>query len=116
MFECVPNVSEGRRAEVVAEIVSAVDGVAGVLLLDHSADPSHNRSVFTMVGDAPGLISAVRRLFDVAVARIDLRTHSGIHPRIGAVDVVPFVPLGETTMEQCIDLSHEAGQMIADTF
>jgi glutamate formiminotransferase len=116
MFECVPNVSEGRRPEVIAEIASAVDGVAGVLLLDHSADPSHNRSVFTMVGDKSGLITAVGRLFDVAVARIDLRTHSGIHPRIGAVDVVPFVPLDDTTMAECVDLSHDAGRMIADTF
>jgi glutamate formiminotransferase len=116
VIETIPNVSEGRRPEVIAEIVKAVTRTEGVWLLDHSADPSHNRSVFTMVGGAEGLRSALLRLFDVAVARIDLRTHRGVHPRLGAVDVVPFVPLAPTTMGECVDLSRSMGREIAERF
>lgn len=116
MIESVPNVSEGRRPEVVAELAEAVRGVRGVLLLDHSADPSHNRSVFTMAGDTGALQAAILRLVEVAVARIDLRTHRGVHPRLGAVDVVPFVPLGTTTMAACVALSRAVGRAIADRF
>ena len=116
VIESVPNVSEGRRSEVVAELAAALQKVAGLLLLDHSADPSHNRSVFTIAGDAGAVKQGLFRLFEVAVERIDLRTHRGVHPRIGAVDVVPFVPLGETTMTECVDLSRQFGSAVAERF
>jgi glutamate formiminotransferase len=116
VIESVPNVSEGRRPDVLAGLAEAVQRVPGTLLLDHSADPSHNRSVFTIAGDAGALQTSLLRLVEIAVARIDLRSHQGVHPRLGAVDVVPFVPLGETTMAECIELSRSVGRAIADTF
>jgi glutamate formiminotransferase / 5-formyltetrahydrofolate cyclo-ligase len=116
VIESVPNVSEGQRADVVDELAAALRKVAGLLLLDHSADPSHNRSVFTIAGDSGAVRQGLLNLFEVAVARIDLRTHRGVHPRIGAVDVVPFVPLGETTMAECVHLSREFGAAVAERF
>jgi glutamate formiminotransferase len=100
IIECIPNVSEGRRPEVVDQLAAAIRGVPGVRLLDHSSDASHNRSVFTLVGDAPALKAAILALFEAAVATIDLRTHQGEHPRLGAVDVVPFVPIAATVAER----------------
>ena len=114
MIEAVPNISEGRRIGVVREAVETIEAVPGVRVLDWSSDPSHNRSVITMVGDADPLREAVLRLFDVAARRIDLRRHRGAHPRIGAVDVVPFVPLGGTRMESCIELAHATGRDVAE--
>ena len=96
MIEAIPNISEGRRAEVVRAAVEAIEAVSGAWVLDWSSDVSHNRSVITIAGDPDPLHAAVLRLFDVALARIDLRRHRGVHPRLGAVDVVPFVPLGGT--------------------
>jgi glutamate formiminotransferase len=116
MIESVPNVSEGQRPEVVAAIANALRTTAGLLLLDHSADPSHNRSVFTVTGDAAELFDGLLRLFEVAVANIDLRTHRGVHPRIGAVDVVPFVPLGGSSMVECVELSRRFGATVAQRF
>ena len=116
MIEAVPNVSEGRRPHVLRELADAVSARPGVRLLDTSADPSHNRSVFTMVGDADALGDAVLRLFSVAVRRIDLREHRGAHPRIGAVDVVPFVPLDDGAMHRCVDLARTVGARVADRF
>jgi len=116
VIESVPNVSEGQRAEVVAEIAAALRSVAGLLLLDHSADRSHNRSVFTIAGDADTVQQGLLSLFEIAVKRIDLRAHRGVHPRIGAVDVVPFVPLESTTMTDCVDLSRQFGAAVAERF
>ena len=93
IIECIPNVSEGRRTDVITRLTDALRTTPGVHLLDVSSDADHNRSVFTMVGSADALQAGLLRLFDVAVAHIDLRTHQGVHPRMGAVDVVPFVPL-----------------------
>ena len=112
----MPNVSEGRRTAVLEELAASTDGLRGVRLLDWSADPSHNRSVFTMVGDADGLAEAVLRLFAVALRRVDLRGHRGEHPRMGAVDVVPFVPLGDTPMRDCVDLARRVGRQVAERF
>jgi glutamate formiminotransferase len=112
IIECVPNISEGRRPEVVARCVAACR-VAGVTVLDHSSDASHNRSVITLVGDAPGLRQAILALFDEAVAAIDLRTHTGEHPRVGAVDVVPFIPIDEVDMAACVALAKEVGAAVA---
>lgn len=114
-MEAVPNVSEGRRSVVLEELATAAAG-RGAHLLDWSADPSHNRSVFTLAGSASGLAAAVLRLFAVAVRRVDLRRHRGEHPRMGAVDVVPFVPLGDTSMDDCVDLAHRVGREVADRF
>ena len=113
MIECVPNISEGRRPEVVARIVGAVGRVQGTRVLDVSSDGSHNRSVLTMVGDARSLENAVVALVESAVAEIDLRTHTGEHPRIGAVDVVPFVPLDGATMCECVSLAHDTAREVA---
>src|SRR4051794_6361780 len=97
IIECIPNVSEGRRAEVVEAIAAAIRGVAGARLLDVSSDPSHNRSVFTLAGDAAAVKAAVLAMYERALPAIDLRTHAGEHPRLGAVDVVPFVPIEGVT-------------------
>jgi glutamate formiminotransferase len=116
IIECIPNVSEGRRPEIVRELADALRGVAGVRLLDHSSDASHNRSVFTLVGDNTGLEEAVLALFARAIERIDLRTHEGEHPRIGAVDVVPFVPIEGVTMAACVELARKVGRAVAERF
>lgn len=113
IIECVPNVSEGFDRERVGEIAAAVRAAKGVRLLDVSSDPSHNRSVLTLVGDAAGVAAAVRALFDAAVPRIDLNKHRGEHPRMGAVDVVPLIPIRGATVEQCVALSREIGAEIA---
>jgi glutamate formiminotransferase len=116
VIECVPNVSEGRRSEVVDRLVSAVESVPGARLLDRSSDASHNRSVITMAGAPAALEAAVLALFDIAVAEIDLRRHTGEHPRLGAVDVVPFIPIEGATMAECVTLAKETGDEVARRF
>jgi glutamate formiminotransferase / 5-formyltetrahydrofolate cyclo-ligase len=116
LIECVPNVSEGRRTEVVDALVDAVRRTPGVRLLDYSSDNAHNRSVFTIVGDAPSLKAAVLALFEAALPRIDLGVHAGEHPRIGAVDVVPFVPIEGVTMDQCVELARDTASEVAQRF
>ena len=116
IIESIPNVSEGRRPEVVEKLADAIRNTPGVRLLDYSSDASHNRSVFTLVGDAAPLKQATLALFDAALANIDLRQHSGEHPRLGAVDVVPFVPIEGVTMEQCVALAKEVGAAVAERF
>jgi len=116
VIECVPNVSEGRRPEIVAAMADAIRAIDGVRLLDHSSDASHNRSVFTLAGDAAGVERAVLALVERATADIDLRTHRGEHPRMGAVDVVPFVPIEGVTMAECVALARKVGSEIASRF
>jgi glutamate formiminotransferase len=116
VIECIPNVSEGRRADVVERMAQAIAATPGVRLLDRSSDGSHNRSVFTIAGDRDGIAAAVLALFERAVTDIDLRTHSGEHPRLGAVDVVPFVPIEGVTMADCIALAKEVGATVAERF
>jgi len=116
IIECVPNISEGRRTDVVERIVDAVRRVPGARLLDYSSDAAHNRSVITMAGDAESLKTAVLALFEGAIAAIDLRTHKGEHPRMGAVDVVPFVPIEGVTMDACVALAKDTARTIADRF
>src|SRR5437667_1867010 len=116
IIECIPNVSEGRRPDVVSAMADAIRSVAGVRLLDFSSDASHNRSVFTLVGDAAAVEQAVLALFERAVAAIDLRTHKGEHPRLGAVDVVPFVPIEGVTMAECVALAKKVGATVAERF
>jgi glutamate formiminotransferase len=116
VIECVPNVSEGRRPEIVAAMADAIRAVDGVRLLDYSSDASHHRSVFTFAGDAAGVERAVLALFERAVADVDLRAHRGEHPRMGAVDVVPFVPIEGVTMADCVALARKVGTAVADRF
>jgi len=116
IIESIPNLSEGRRPEVVEAIASAVRAIAGVRLLDYSSDVSHNRSVFTLAGDAQPLKAAILAMYEQALAHIDLRTHLGEHPRLGAVDVVPFVPIEGVTMAQCVDLAKEVAREVATRF
>ena len=116
IVECVPNVSEGRRTDVLEALAGTLEAVPGVRLLDWSADVSHNRSVFTLAGSAGPLGDAVLALFEQALARIDLRTHRGAHPRIGAVDVVPFVPLEGATMAECVELARSTAARVAARF
>jgi glutamate formiminotransferase len=116
IIESIPNVSEGRRREVIDQLIGSISGMPGVRLLDHSSDASHNRSVFTLLGDAPALKAATLALFEVAVAHIDLRSHRGEHPRLGAVDVVPYVPIEGATMDDCIALAREVAAIIAERF
>ncbi len=116
IIECIPNVSEGRRPEVVEQLVAAVRNTPGVRLLDYSSDTSHNRSVITIVGDAAPLKTAILALVAAAVETIDLRSHSGEHPRVGAVDVVPFVPIEGVTMAECVSLAREVASAVAERF
>src|SRR4051812_32513363 len=112
IIECIPNVSEGRRPEVVEQMASAIRSTAGIRLLDYSCDASHNRSVFTFVGDRDGVKRAAMALFAAAVPAVDLRTHRGEHPRLGAVDVVPLVPIEGVTMAECVSLAKELGASV----
>lgn len=114
VIECVPNISEGRDEKVVSGIAAAVRGAPGVRLLDVSSDSAHNRSVLTFVAEAAGVRAGVRALFEAAVPRIDLRRHTGEHPRMGAVDVVPVIPIRGVTVEECVALSREIGKEIAE--
>lgn len=116
IIECVPNISEGRDKASVDAIAGAVRATPGVRLLDVSSDASHNRSVLTFVGDAAAVRRGVAALFEAAVPRIDLRTHRGEHPRMGAVDVVPFIPIRGASMDDCVALAKEAGAEIAGRF
>jgi glutamate formiminotransferase len=116
LIECVPNFSEGRRPEVVEEIVRTIRQIDDVTLLDFSRDETHNRSVVTFAGSAEPVVKAAAAAVGRALELIDMEQHTGAHPRIGSVDVVPFVPLGTTRMEECVDLARRFGEQIARTF
>jgi len=116
MIECVPNFSEGRRPEVVEEIVRAIGQIDGVTVLDHSSDATHNRSVVTFAGSAEPVERAATAGVGRALELIDMEQHVGAHPRIGAVDVIPFVPLGGATLDECVDLARRFGEQIAQRF
>ena len=112
LIECVPNFSEGRRPEVVGAIRDAIAAVEGVTILDASSDESHNRSVITFVVPMEHAVQAAFEGIRAAAERIDLRQHTGEHPRIGAADVVPFVPLEDSTMDDCIELARQLGARV----
>lgn len=112
LVECVPNISEGQRREVIEEIVGAAAG-EGRRVIDLSMDADHNRSVITLIGEPEGLANGILNLARKAVERIDLRKHRGAHPRMGAVDVIPFIPVRGVTMSDCISLSRKVGERIA---
>jgi glutamate formiminotransferase len=115
LVECIPNVSEGRRDEVLAACVDAVRRT-GVKLLNVHSDPSNNRSVLSVAGRPDALMTAVLALVEQAVTSIDLRRHQGVHPRVGAVDVVPFVPLHDTPMTAAVALARQVGAEVARQF
>lgn len=116
LVESVPNYSEGRRPDVVDRLADAVTGTPGVHLLDRTSDASHNRSVLTMAGEADAVSRALEATIEVAIRDMDMEQHTGEHPRIGAVDVIPFVPLGDTTMDDSIGLARSFGQRVAERF
>lgn len=116
IVECVPNFSEGRDMEKLDKILDCFRGVEGVLLLDHSSDADHNRTVVTVVGEPEPLKHAVVAAMGKAAELIDLRVHEGQHPRMGATDVVPFVPIKDVTMEECIELSKEVAKLACDKY
>jgi glutamate formiminotransferase len=116
LIESVPNFSEGRRLDVVERIASAAASAPGAHLLDRTSDASHNRSVLTLAGEVDAVTDAVERAVDVAVHEIDMEEHSGEHPRIGAIDVIPFVPLAGSTIEDCVEIARAFGKRIADRF
>ena len=114
IVECVPNFSEGRRPEVVQEIAFAITSIPGVRLLDQTSDANHNRSVLTFVGEPNAVKDAAFMAISRASELIDMEKHSGEHPRIGATDVVPFVPVSGVTTEDCVELARSLGQEVAD--
>jgi glutamate formiminotransferase / 5-formyltetrahydrofolate cyclo-ligase len=116
LLECVPNFSEGTRPETLEAIAEVIRGHAGVWLLDQTADADHQRSVYTMAGYPGRVMTAMEAAAEVAIERIDMRVQQGRHPRVGAVDVVPFVPLGDTTMEQCVEGARRFAATLAERF
>ena len=112
IIECVPNCSEGRNKEVIEYIADAVRKVPGVALMDYSSDENHNRSVFTIVGDPDQMAEAAFQFAKACVEKIDMTKHQGEHPRMGAVDVIPFTPVKDVPMEECIELSKKVAKRI----
>ncbi|BDI32204.1 glutamate formiminotransferase [Capsulimonas corticalis] len=114
IIQCVPNFSEGRRPEVVQAIVGAVSATPGVRLVDWSSDTDHNRMVVTFVGPPAPVAAAAKAAAGAAVRHISLTEHHGVHPRLGAIDVLPFVPIKNITMEECARLATQLGAEIAE--
>ncbi|MFY9134988.1 MAG: glutamate formimidoyltransferase [Bacillota bacterium] len=114
VVECVPNFSEGRRPEVVREIVAAIEAVSGIRVLDYSSDTSHNRTVVTFVGTPEACEEAAFAGIARACDLIDMEKHHGEHPRLGATDVVPFIPISGVTMEECVEIARRVGQRVGE--
>lgn len=112
LVECVPNFSEGRKSKTIDRIAAAIEAVNGVVVLNRHIDVDHNRSVITFVGAPNAIADAAVRAVATAKELIDLRTHAGVHPRIGATDVLPFVPVSGVTMDECVVLAREAGRRL----
>src|ERR1041384_4882965 len=113
LVECVPNFSEGRKIEVVDQLAGALAAVHSACVLDRHIDPDHNRSVITFVARPEMVVEAAFRAVKLASQLIDMRQHMGVHPRLGATDVLPFVPVAGVSMEDCVTLAHAAGERIA---
>jgi glutamate formiminotransferase len=113
LVECVPNFSEGRNIETVQRLSQAIASSASACVLDTHIDPDHNRSVITFVAKPEHVVEAAFRAVALAAELIDMRTHRGVHPRLGATDVLPFVPIRDVSMQDCVGLAHEAGKRIA---
>jgi glutamate formiminotransferase len=112
LVECVPNFSEGRKVEIIERIARTIESVNGAVVLGRHMDPDHNRSVITFVAEPDVIVEAAMSAVATAAELIDLRTHAGQHPRIGATDVLPFIPVSGVTMDQCVAIAHEAGRRI----
>ncbi len=110
IVECIPNFSEGRDKEKIEAIVNVFRGVEGVKLLDYSSDADHNRSVVTVVGEPEALEKAIINMAEKVYENIDMSAHTGAHPRMGALDVVPFVPIDGITMEECVEIANRVGK------
>lgn len=113
LYQCIPNFSEGRRPETVAALVAVAGQIAGAQVIDWSMDPDHNRSVITLLGGAEPIRDAVLAMANIAVASIDLRIHSGLHPRTGAIDVIPIVPILNASRGDADRLAHRIGVSLA---
>ena len=113
LVECVPNFSEGRKIETVERLARAISSVSTACVLDTHIDPDHNRSVITFVAAPEKIVEAAFRAVELAAELIDMRGHTGVHPRLGATDVLPFIPISGVTMEDCAALAHQAGERIA---
>jgi glutamate formiminotransferase len=113
VVECVPNFSEGRRVDTIHRLVAVIEGVETACVLDTHMDPDHNRSVITFVAAPERVVEAAVRAVALAVELIDMRQHAGQHPRLGATDVLPFVPVRNVTIDDCVMLAHQAGERIA---
>jgi len=114
IVECIPNFSEGRNEALINELADAVKSSSGVMLLNRNSDESHNRTVLTFAGSPEGVLDAAFKCARIAVEKIDLTKHSGEHPRMGAVDVIPFVPLRDITTAECVEMSKKLGQRLWD--
>ena len=112
IVECIPNFSEGRNEEIINGLVETARSVAGVTLLDYSSDESHNRSVFTLVGDPESIQEVAFKLVKYASENIDMTKHQGEHPRMGATDVCPFVPIKDVTVEEAVEISKKVAERI----
>jgi len=113
LVECVPNFSEGRKPQTVARLVEAIQSIETACVLDTHIDPDHNRSVITFVASSGKVVDAAVMAVGTAAQLIDMRTHQGVHPRLGATDVLPFVPIEGVTLDDCAALAHQAGERIA---
>lgn len=114
IVQCVPNFSEGLNNEVINKIVEAMKQVEGVKVLDYSSDKDHNRTVVTLVGSKETIVQGVFEGIKVATELIDMKSHQGEHPRMGATDVVPFIPIKDVTMDECVDLANELGKKLGE--
>jgi glutamate formiminotransferase/formiminotetrahydrofolate cyclodeaminase len=114
LVECVPNFSEGRRPEIIDAIISEIKSVPGIMLLDREMDKDHNRAVITFVGDSQEVKEAAFKAISKAAELIDMEKHKGEHPRMGATDVVPFIPISGITMDECVKLARELGQEVGE--
>ena len=116
IIECVPNFSEGRDTDKIERIVSPFRGKAGVKVLDYQSDQDHNRLVVTIVGEPEALRPSLIEAMGAAIELIDMREHQGQHPRMGAIDVVPFIPIKKVTMDEAIDISKQVGREVAEKY
>ncbi len=116
LLECVPNVSEGRDPRVVEAIAEAVRAVPGARLANVHSDPDHHRAVFSVLGPPPAVERAALALAEAVFARVDMREHRGMHPRLGALDVLPFVPLRDLTMDEAVAIARRVGEAVAAAY
>ncbi|ARC84513.1 glutamate formiminotransferase [Clostridium argentinense CDC 2741] len=116
IIECIPNFSEGRDKEKIEKIIDTVRGVEGVKLLDYSSDADHNRTVVTLVGEPAAVENAIINMAEKVYGLIDMSIHHGGHPRMGALDVVPFVPISDVSMDECVEIANRVGKVIGERF